>query len=417
MNNYLVFREEGLNSQQIAHRYEHNERTADRYNNTNIKIELSADNYYFKKPAGSYEEMFQLMIDEGKINTKGLKPDANHFSEVLISINREYWKDKTAEYIQQFFQTVYDHIAKQFGEDMILSAVLHLDEIDKDGFQNIHMHIVAIPTVRKERYYTKRSKEYKALAEEVGEKNIKANDERLLKEIERQVSHSKFFESKKDENHRMVYSYSVWQDEILDALKRAGFTGIHRGLSNQKSVHIHPSAFKNMMERIKCRADGLIEDFTVEPQGENHYLIRKSDFDNLLSAKESVEMEMATFDEAVEALQTEQTKVYERQHKVYVTELAQRQSDYERSEYEYLKEEAERLREENKALRCAINFIKEKIQHFINCFQQIVSSWITLRTNPEANAAAIMQEIDRHVKTGIDLMNNKEMPDGITKIR
>ena len=109
--------------------------------------------------------------------------------------------------------------------------------------------------------------------------------------------------------------------------------------------------------------------------------------------------------------------MYERQHKVYVTELAQRQFDYEQSEYEYLKDEADRLREENKALRSAINFIKDKIQHFINCFQQIVSSWITLRTNPDVNAAAIMQEIDRHVKDGIDLMNNKEMPSSISEIR
>ena len=403
MNNYLVFREEGLNSEQIAHRYEHNERTADRYNNTNIKPELSGDNYYFKKPTGTYEEMFQTMIDKGKINTKGLKPTANFFSEIIIGINREYWQDKDAEYIKHFFQTVYDHIAKQFGEDMILSAVLHLDEIDKDGFQNIHMHIVAIPTVEKRRYYTKRSKEYKALAEEVGEKNIKTNDERLLKEVERQVSHSKFFESQKDENHRMVYSYSIWQDAILDALKRAGFTGIHRGLSNQKAVHIHPSAFKNMMERIKCRADGLIEDITAEPFGTDHYIIKKQDLDTVFSAKESVEMEMATFDEALEALQTEQEKVYNRQNEVYQVALRQQEAQIEIDEAERLKVEADRLREENKQLKEILRFLKEKVSEVLLCFKSVIDNWKLLR-NPDTDKQQLFGVLDFQIQKGNSLL-------------
>lgn len=406
MNNYLVFREEGLSSQQIPHRYEHNERTADRYNNTNIKPELSADNYYFKKPTGTYEEMFQSMIDEGKINTKGLKPDANHYSEIIVGINREYWQDKSPEYIKQFFQTIYDHIKNRFGEDMILSAVLHLDEIDKDGFQNIHMHIVAIPSVEKKRYYTKRSNQYKELAEQVGEKNIKTNDERLLKEVERQVSHSKFFESQKDEKHRMVYSYSVWQDEILSALTTAGFTGIHRGLSNQKAVHVHPSAFKNMMERIKCKADGLIEDFTVEPQGENHYLIRKSDFDNLISAKESVEMEMATFDEAVASLQTEQAKVYNRQNEVYQVALRQRDIQIEMEETERLKNEADKLREENKQLKEILRFLKEKVSEVLLCFKSVIDNWKLLR-NPDIDKEQLFGVLDYQIQKGSSLLYNE----------
>lgn len=134
MNNYLVFREEGISSAEVKHRYEHNERTAQRYNNTNIKTELSPDNYYYKKAKDSYEAIFQEMIDAGEINTKGLKKDAAHYSEILIGVNREYWTDKSPEFIHDFFQAAYNHIAQRFGEAMILSAVLHLDEIDKDGF-------------------------------------------------------------------------------------------------------------------------------------------------------------------------------------------------------------------------------------------------------------------------------------------
>lgn len=424
-NNYLVFREEGRTVHTIWETYSHNERTKDYYNNENIRLELSGNNYYFKQPTETYLSSVQRRLDSGELSDKGLKKDdAHYFSEILVGINREYWYGKSMEEIVAFFKAAYDYIEGRFGKENILSAVIHCDEVSSatiDGKEvelvNYHMHVVGIPTTTKRRFYTKRSKEYKELAEQVGEANILKEDKRLLKSSETQISHSAFFKSGKDENHRISYSYSVWQDAIMDAIKAAGYTNIHRGVTNQKAVHIHPMAFKQIMQKIKEEADGCLPDFTPQPVGDDKYLIDKEELAELGVAKEKIEQQIASYDLAMESLVEEQSRVYERQHKVYVTELAQRQFDYEQSEYEYLKDEADRLREENKALRSAINFIKDKIQHFINCFQQIVGSWITLRTNPEANAAAIMQEIDRHVKTGIDLMNNKEMPSSISKIR
>lgn len=38
MNNYLVFREEPIAKEQIAHRQQHNEREADCYANNNIDL-------------------------------------------------------------------------------------------------------------------------------------------------------------------------------------------------------------------------------------------------------------------------------------------------------------------------------------------------------------------------------------------
>lgn len=406
MNNYLVFREEGISSAEVQHRYEHNERTAERYNNTNIKTDLSGSNYYYKKPKGSYEAIFQEMVDTGEINTKGLKKDAAHFSEIIIGVNREYWADKSPDFIHRFFKAAYSHIAERFGKEMILSAVLHLDEIDRDGFQNIHMHVVAIPTVEKKRYFTKRSKEYKELAEKVGESNISPNDERLLKDLERQVSHSKFFESKKDSNHRLVYSYSVWQDEMLESLRAAGFTDIHRGNSNQKAVHIHPSAYKNLMEKIKCDADGLLEDIQVEPYGSNKYLVTKKSLDNVLSCKESVEKEMTAYSLAVEALQKEQGKVYNRQNIVYQKALEQMNFQKEADAVLHLEQEAERLRQENRQLRGIFQFLNEKVTELLRCFKAIVDKWAKLRSSrlPDEN---LMKEIDFQIERGIVLLSNR----------
>ena len=424
-NNYLVFREEGRTVQSILETYAHNERTKDCYNNQNIRLELSGDNYYFKQPTETYLSSVQRRINSGELSDKGLKKDdAHYFSEILIGVNREYWYGKSDEEIKKFFQAAYDHIAKKFGEDNILSAVVHCDEVSTatiDGKEvelvNYHMHVVGIPTTTKQRYFTKRSKEYKELAEKVGEANILKEDKRLMKSSETQISHAKFFASGKDENHRISYSYSVWQDEILESVKAAGFTDIHRGVTNQKAPHLHPAAFKQIMAKIKEEADGCLPDFTPQPIGDDMYLLSKSEVEELETAKGKIEEEIASYDLAVDALMDEQATVYERQHKVYVAELEQQQYEFEKSEYERLQKEADRLQKENNALRSAIRFIKDKVYKLLNCFQSIIDGWIALRTNPQADVATLMNEIDQHVNAGINILNNKEIPNGINEIR
>ena len=112
---------------------------------------------------------------------------------------------------------------------------MHADEINKAVTEELgkpvyhyHLHIVAIPTVRKEIRWSKRCK-----------------DEALrgtVKEVINQVSHSKKWESKVpelDENGQVVRnekgktvfrkSYSVLQDKLFEHLTAAGFTGFERG--------------------------------------------------------------------------------------------------------------------------------------------------------------------------------------------
>ncbi len=424
-NNYLVFREEGRTQAAIYETYAHNERTKDNYNNANIKIELSGNNYYFKRPEKTYWAILKERMESGELTDKGLKKeDAHYYSEILIAVNREYWYGKSQEEIQSFFQSSYDHIAKKFGEDNILSAVVHCDEISTgvvNGTEveliNYHMHVVAVPTVTKQRFFSKRSKEYKELAEQVGEENILKNDKRLLKSTETQISHAKFFASGKDEHHRISYSYSVWQDEILESVKAAGFTDIHRGVTNQKAPHLHPMAYKQVMQKIKEEADGCLPDFELIPFGDDKYLLDKDELQELETAKDKIEQEIASYDLAVDALIEEQSKVYERQNKIFVTELQQQQYEFEKNEYDRLKRETERLAAENNALRNAIKFIKEKVSKLVSCFQNIIESWITLRTNPQIDATVLMNEIDQQISAGIKILNNQEIPTGITEIR
>ncbi|MEI3240519.1 MAG: plasmid recombination protein [Lachnospiraceae bacterium] len=69
-------------------------------------------------------------------------------------------------YARQFYEEAYRFGCEIYGEDNIVSAVMHADEINKAVSEELgkpvyhyHLHIVAIPTVRKEILWSKRSKD------------------------------------------------------------------------------------------------------------------------------------------------------------------------------------------------------------------------------------------------------------------
>lgn len=404
--NYLVFREEPLSEAQIPHREEHNERTAQVYANGNINLALSGNNIYFVKPAKSYQEIFNEKLEAGEITIKGLKADASHYSEIIVAVNKDYWKDKSEEYIYNFFKTVNDFLVEKFGADKVVSSVVHCDEVSPDGAVNYHLHFVAIPTVEKKRYYSKRSKQYQALVE-AGEKKISPTDERLYKSSECQVSHSKLFESPKDEQHRIQYSYSVWQDSIMKVLKEAGFTDIRRGVENQHAKHISVTQFKAMMERIEAKAEKLLPEVKAKPVDEENYLVQKDGLHAIYDLREQVSKEKATYDEAVDVLVETQKQIYNRQNEVYQVALQQANMKVEIEEAERLEEEAKRLREENSKLKSLLGFMKEKVVVLLDCFKKIIDGWVVLRGSEDAVQPKLIGEIDEQVKRGIAIIYNQ----------
>lgn len=409
MSHFIVFREEGITLGQSGRRYGHNERCLDSYNNGNINFALSGNNYYFKKPNGTYEEMFQIMLEKGEISTKGLKKDGSSkvLSEIIVGVNREYWQGKSQEEIIRFFKAAYDYIESRFGKNQILSAVIHADEVSDEKI-SYHMHVIAIPTTEeRKRYYTKRSKEYRELAEKVGEKNIKKNDPRLLKSTERQVGRNRFFESTRDEQHRITYSYSVWQDEILKAVKAAGFTDIHRGNANQKAVHLHPAAYKNIMERIKSDADGLLPDIKPQVFDENNYLVSKEVYDTMVSCKEEVEKQTATYNLAVQALMEEQVRVFNRQNEIYQVSVQQKCIEADAEELKELREQADALQIENGKLKKLLEYLQDKVYQICQSFVKMILFWVQLRTDREADVNSIIQNMDEEVRNGITILNNE----------
>ena len=75
----------------VAKVQEHNEREKDSYSNQDIVPERTSLNIHFKAPADDYVKMFEQMEQDGVISTRGLKPDAVKYGELIFDVNSAYF--------------------------------------------------------------------------------------------------------------------------------------------------------------------------------------------------------------------------------------------------------------------------------------------------------------------------------------
>ena len=279
--NWSVIRVEKISAEGAQKTERHNERKNESYANLNVDTEQIARNVHFKDTGGlTYNEYFQLLIDEGKISTRGQKAGATIFNELVIDVNTRYFEGHGGyEYAKQFYKEAYRFGCEIYGEENIVSAVMHADEINKAVSEELgkpvyhyHLHIVAIPTVRKEILWSKRCK-----------------DETLrgtVKEVINQVSHSKKWKNTVpllDENGQQVISkygkpmfrksYSVLQDKLFEHMTEAGFSGFERGVlgstaENLSSLDYQIQKDKERLADIQERIEA--EQVRYEPAHEVH---------------------------------------------------------------------------------------------------------------------------------------------------
>ena len=255
-------RNRNLKESDIANAQRHNERENESYNNPDVILEHTKYNVHFKMPTGNYAEMFKQMEQEKTISTRGLKPDAVHYGELIFDVNSAYFHNHGGyEYAKKFYEDAYKVAVKIVGgEQYILSAVMHADERNRamsealgDDVYHYHLHVVYVPVVEKQVLWSKRCKD-KSL---VG----------TVKETLMQVSSSKKWSSKEvlDENGKpmrtstgkkiLKKSYSVLQDDFFNAMKKAGYTDIERGERGSTEEHLTVTQFK--VEREKERLSQL----------------------------------------------------------------------------------------------------------------------------------------------------------------
>ena len=246
----------------VAKVQEHNEREKDSYSNQDIDTSQTYRNIHFKTPTDSYAAMFNQMIADGVISTRGLKADAVKYGELIFDVNSAYFHNHGGyEYAKQFYTDAYKAAVEIVGgEQYILSAVMHADERNRamsealgQDVYHYHLHVVYIPVVEKQILWSKRCKD-KSL---VG----------TVKETIMQVSRSKKWESKValDEQGNPILtskgkkvlrtSYSVLQDDFFNYMRNAGYTDVERGERGSTEEHLTVTQFK--VQREQERLDSL----------------------------------------------------------------------------------------------------------------------------------------------------------------
>ena len=207
----------------VGNTQQHNEREKDSYRNPDIIPQRTAWNVHFKKPTASYTDLFAQLEAAGTISTRGLKPDATHYCELIFDVNSAYFDNHGGyEFAKQFYEDAYKAAVQIVGgEQYILSAVMHADEINRAMTEALsrevyhyHLHVVYVPVVEKQILWSKRCKD-KAL---VG----------TVKETVMQVSRSKKWASKplmddagepvlqKNGKPVLKKSYSILQDDFFN---------------------------------------------------------------------------------------------------------------------------------------------------------------------------------------------------------
>ena len=246
----------------VGNTQQHNEREKDSYRNPDIIPQRTAWNIHFKKPTASYTDLFSKLETAGTISTRGLKPDATHYCELVFDVNSAYFDNHGGyEFAKQFYEDAYQAAVQIVGgEQYILSAVMHADEINRAMTEALgrevyhyHLHVVYVPVVEKQILWSKRCKD-KAL---VG----------TVKETVMQVSRSKKWASKpllddagkpvlqKSGKPVLKKSYSVLQDDFFHYMRNAGYTDVERGERGSTEEHLTVTQFK--VQREQERLDSL----------------------------------------------------------------------------------------------------------------------------------------------------------------
>ncbi len=258
--NYSVARVQTYTRASILKAERHNERKNTTYSNMNVDLAQTQNNVHYKKCDGTYNERLKEMIDTGDVSLRGLKDNAKIFDEIIFDINSDYFEQNGGyKFAKEFYEKAFHFAEQEMGAENIISAVMHADELNtalteeyKKAIYHYHLHVIAIPVVKKEIKWSKRCKDKSLIG--------------TTKEIINQVSHSKKWKSQQatdlqgnplyDEKGKaiLIKSYSLLQDRFFQYMSDSGYRGFIRGEKGSTAEHLSDIEFKAKKEREKLEA-------------------------------------------------------------------------------------------------------------------------------------------------------------------
>lgn len=147
MASYAILRMEKRKLGAVKQICDHHERLKEEYkSNPDIDSSRTYLNYHLKKPSDVYRPLILKRIDEA-----GAKRRSNSIvlQDCFATASPEWVNALDYEKQQEFFGHIYDYFVEKFGEENIISAVVHMDEA------NPHIHICFVPLTKDKRLSSK----------------------------------------------------------------------------------------------------------------------------------------------------------------------------------------------------------------------------------------------------------------------
>ena len=372
--NYSVARVQTYTRTSILKAERHNERKNTTYSNMNVDLAQTQNNVHYKKCDSTYNERLKEMIDTGDVSLRGLKDNAKIFDEIIFDINSDYFEQNGGyEFAKEFYEKAFHFAEQEMGAKNIISAVMHADELNTalteeygKPIYHYHLHVIAIPVVKKEIKWSKRCKDKSLIG--------------TTKEIINQVSHSKKWKSEQatdlqgnplyDEKGKaiLIKSYSLLQDRFFQYMSDSGYRGFIRGLKGSTAEHLSDIEFKAKKENENLKA---ITDKVKQQQvkfAENTYAINETE-----KRRNQVQQELNEIKKDIDSYKGYKGDINNidvGKSKLFGKKVELDTDDY-KNLVQYAKKgiiadiEITKLKEENKKLKHDFNELKEKARDFI----------------------------------------------------
>ena len=274
--NYSVVRVETYTKTSITKADRHDERKNKSYSNMNVDLEQTPNNVHYKRCETTYNEKLREMLESGQVSLRGLRANAKLFDELIFDINSDYFeKHGGYEFAKEFYERAFHFAEEEMGADNIISAVMHADELNTTlteeygkPIYHYHLHVVALPVVRKEVKWTKKCKDKSLIG--------------TTKEIINQVSHSNKWKSEqvldnqgkpvydKKGNAVLIKSYSLLQDRFFKYMSYSGYKDFIRGVKGSNQEHLDYLQFK--IKKDTERLEKIVNQVEEKENSYNEYM-------------------------------------------------------------------------------------------------------------------------------------------------
>lgn len=127
---YLVARMQKNNTQNLGAMQKYNQREFEDYSNKDIDKERSYLNYDLVNEDNiNYREKIMNTIDAQRESTKAIRKDAVLVNEFIVTSDRGFFNNLSEVDQQLFFKTATDWFQERYGEQNVVFAQVHNDEI------------------------------------------------------------------------------------------------------------------------------------------------------------------------------------------------------------------------------------------------------------------------------------------------